>query len=411
MSRYVRTAIITSLVGFASLGTLEPANAAPPHMMMHAPIMYPGAFRPAMGTVGGLGMFGHMPGNPYALQHGIFNMERNLLGNRMYGLARSNPYYLAAALGGYGYGGYGGYGGGYGGYGGSDTPWSSNYGAIITGAPTNDSRDYIALNQAAMANSLMREDLRAKRLQNRRAAFDEMRYEAENTPSPEQIREEMRMQQLDRARNSPPNNEMATGVPLNVLLDSVQRMQARENLIGYAIPLDQEILKHINVTSGKGSNEFFKPGSLPDWVSALDNEAFAADKKRFSEDLFALGKSQLDGKVNTAKANDARKVLNNMRDNLYQLRFSMGSNDYMDGLAYLGKLNDTIDVLAKPDGKKFMDGTFAAKGETIGDLMSYMTKNGLKFGRATPGSEAYYAALYQSMAAYEIGLSKMVTKK
>ena len=194
----------------------------------------------------------------------------------------------------------------------------------------------------------------------------------------------------------------------------MQRTQARESVIGYAIPLDQETLKHINVTpsnNSKGSNEFFKPGSLPDWPLAFDNDAFTEDKKRFGEALFAMGKSQLEGKTNLAKSADARKALTSIRENLFLLRFNVSSNDYVDGLTHLTKLTDTVEVLSKPQAKKYLDGTYAAKGDTVGDLLAYMTGKGLKFARATPGSEQYYAALYQSLVTYELSLSRLVEKK
>lgn len=398
MSRFVRTAILTSMVSATCFGMIQPANA---QFRGFSPNFVAGrtqAFVRPANTVGA--GFNFNPwGSIGGLQRRYGAFERGYMGSLYGGMS---PYLLAASMGGYGGGG-----------GSIASPYSSSYGSWITAAPTNDSQDYIALNQASMSNRMMAEDLKAKKLQTRRAMFDEMRYERENTPTDEEIREEMRLQRLMRARNSPPENELVTAAPLNELLNSVQRTQARENVIGYAIPLDPEILKHINVMTldNRSSNEFFKPGSLPDWPLAFDNEVFAADKKRFSEALFTMGKSQLDGKLNLAKTGDARKALATIRENLFLLRFNISSSDYIDALGYLTKLGDTVEVLSKPEAKKFMDGTYSAKGETVGDLLAYMTGKGLKFARATPGSEPSYAALYQALVTYELSLNRLVGKK
>jgi hypothetical protein len=71
-------------------------------------------------------------------------------------------------------------------------------------------------------------------------------------------------------------------------------------------------------------------------------------------------------------------------------------------------LDNAINVLAKPGAKNFVDGAYEAKGDTVGELINYMTSKGLKFAQATPGYEPYYTAFYQKFVAYDISLSRLV---
>jgi hypothetical protein len=289
------------------------------------------------------------------------------------------------------------------------TPWSTNYGSWITPAPTNDSRDYIALNQAAYANSFMREDLRAKKLQHRRAVFDEMRYERENTPSDEELRQQQMQLSLMRARNNPPEREIWAAVPLNDLLKNIQRTQAREAVIGYSIPLDPDLVKHISVTAtadNRGSNVMFNPATMPEWPEAFSGDAFTEDKKKLEGALKTMADAQMAGK--TPASGTAKKYVAGIREKLYQNRFQVSSQDYVDGLTFITQLGDTITSLSKPGAKNYLDGTYSAKGDTVRDLVDYMTSKGLTFAKATSGSEPYYTALYQQLVTYELGLNRLV---
>ena len=158
----------------------------------------------------------------------------------------------------------------------------TNYGAAIQSANTGVLADDIAAQQASFQAAYQNTDLRERRLQLRRSAFDEALYEKMNTPSPEAVREELRKQRLERARNAPPLDEIASGEALNELLANIQRIRARGEVVGAAVPVDPELAFHINVsTTGdqRGSNEMFKPGALSRWPALLNSDEFAANKK------------------------------------------------------------------------------------------------------------------------------------
>lgn len=313
-----------------------------------------------------------------------------------------NPYYG---------GGYGGYGGGTGFQGGGATPWSSQYGAWIQPAAGYWAADDIARQQAYYQGKMQYQDTELRRLQLKRAAFDEMRYEKMNTPPPELVREESRLERLHRARNTPPREEITTGDALNELLNNIQRIQIRDGVSGAMIPLSPETVAHINVTTtgdSSGSNEFFKPNSFPDWPYAFAGTEFDDYKKRLQSDLTEMANAQFKGKVDSAKAADAKLVVNAVKARLFENRTKVTFNDYLAATEFLSKVSNTIDTLNKPGAKNFLDGTYSAKGKSVSELVEYMISKGLKFSQATAGFEPDYLSLYQQLVTYELGLSRLV---
>jgi hypothetical protein len=291
------------------------------------------------------------------------------------------------------------------------TPWSSQNGSWIQQAGSYWGQDEIARNQDYTSRFFQGQDYQHRQLQLRRAAFDEMLYEKLRTPPPEVGREELRQNRLARARNTPPLEEIASGAALNELLTNLQRVSARENVNGPAIPVDQDILGHVNVTTtgdDRGSNELFKPGGFPDWPSAFADPRFEADKKAVQGALYDLSKAQEGGKLNPAKITQAQRTVEGMRDKLYGVRFQTGFREYVDGLEFLQKLADAVGTLGKKGANNYLNGTYAAKGGTAGEVADYMIKNGLKFAKATPGAEPYYEALYQRLVSYELGINRLV---
>jgi hypothetical protein len=304
-------------------------------------------------------------------------------------------------------------GGGGGGWGSSQpaTPWSTKYGGWVQEANSGVLRDDVARQQAYFQGSMQNQDLEMRRMQLKRAAFDEMMYEKMNTPPAELVREEARLQALTRARNTPPEGEITDGSALNSLLTNISRVEAREGVRGYSIPLDPEAVKHLNVTTtgtNSGSNELFKPRQDADWPVALQTDVFAAERKKMHGELAAMVSAQLDGKVDALKANEARQTIGDIRSKLFSERFKVSFSDYSGALQGLTKLEDAVNILGKPGAKNFLDGTYAAKGNTVAELVDYMISKGLKFAPASPGFEAYYLGFYQSLVTYDISISRLV---
>jgi hypothetical protein len=306
----------------------------------------------------------------------------------------------------------------YGGWGGGGentqqiaTPWSSQHGSWIQAPTSYWTQNTIASQQATISQKMSYQDLEQRKLQLKRAAFDEMRYEKMNTPPIEVQREEARMDRLAVARNLPPREQIASGDTLNVLLNDIALIQTRGNVKGPVIPLDPETVRNLNISTtdnSSGSNEFFKPGGFPEWPFAFSSDSFNDDKKRMEADLNAMAKAQFNGKIDRAKVDSARRTVEAIKAKLFTIRTKVAFNDYVSALEFCSKLGNTIETLAKPGAKNFLDGAYAAKGDTVEQLVTYMISKGLKFCQATPGMEPNYYTFYQHLVTYDISVSRMM---
>ena len=125
------------------------------------------------------------------------------------------------------------------------------YGGYLSGAADviNAQGQFMVSTQQAY---LQREQVRQARLENRRRTFDEYLYERERRPTLEDERERARLENLRRSRNDPPVTEIWSGKALNDLLLAIQQQQAQGRR-GPRVPVDEDTLKNINVTTGANS--------------------------------------------------------------------------------------------------------------------------------------------------------------
>jgi hypothetical protein len=80
---------------------------------------------------------------------------------------------------------------------------------------------------------------------------------------------------------------------------------------------------------------------------------------------------------------------------------------YSEAKRYLNQLFDGIKALREPNVGDFAAGKFKLKGNTVSDLVDYMTRNGLQFAPAVAGEEAAYLALHRALIAYSAAANNM----
>src|SRR5438270_7028523 len=123
---------------------------------------------------------------------------------------------------------------------------------------------------------LMREQLHQNRIVTRRKNVQAYLYERAVLPTLEDERERSRLENLRRSRNDPPPTEIWSGKALNDLLVGIQKMQAQK-VQGPDVPLEEDILKHINVAGGQTSASLglFRDGGKIQWPMAFAGDDFA----------------------------------------------------------------------------------------------------------------------------------------
>jgi hypothetical protein len=307
----------------------------------------------------------------------------------------SNPY--ATSGGGYGNGYYNPYM--YGSY--------DPYGGYLRGGA-----DVINAQGRFMVNTqqayLTREQVRSEHIATRRKIFDEYLYEREKMPTAEEERQRHQLEQLNRSRNNPPVTEIWSGKALNDILADLRKLPANAPQGGQLVniqqlPLDEEALKHINVTQGTGNIGLLKNEGRVSWPVALNGPDFKEQRERINSlTQAAVRQAEFNGHVDpgtlTQLSSDVDNLQRQLRKNGGDLPFAA----YTEAKGFLNNLDDGLAALRQPDVGNYFTGKYALKAKTVPELVDHMRKQGLQFAPAVPGDEGAYVALHQALANYDL---------
>jgi hypothetical protein len=206
--------------------------------------------------------------------------------------------------------------------------------------------------------------------------------------------------------NDPPLTEIWSGEALNSLLRNAQQMAARK-VVGPNVPLDEETISKININSGRAGVNFGiikNEGKLtfPVALRALTPEKESKDLRDYLQNLTqdAFSKAKERGEVDGGTIRELERTVAGLEKMLLKNVGDMPFSDYSEGKRYINQLNDGIKALREPNIGDFAAGKMKLKGNTVGDLVDYMTRNGLQFAPAVPGEENAYVALHRWLVTF-----------
>ena len=263
---------------------------------------------------------------------------------------------------------------------------------------------------------LGRENVRSAKIDNKRKAFDEYMYEKEHTPTAEEERQRAQQQYLSRARNNPPVVEIWSGTALNTLLQDLRKNVGKADPPSpqFTMALDPEMLKHINVTSGRGNGNvgILKDGGKLTWPDALIGPEYKSERELISSLINdSLKQAEFNGKVDRGTVSQLQREVDGMGRMLRKRVDETDVNSYIDAKQFLSDLDSSITILKQPDVGSYFNGKYTLKSKNVDELVKYMTNNGLTFASSTPGDESAYNALYQAMANYDTAMQTAVSNK
>ncbi len=300
----------------------------------------------------------------------------------------------------YGYGNPGIYGGRYpNGIYGRGYGYLTGYGNALQGQATvMDAYGNLGL-QSEQAR-IMREQAEQAKLVTKRQTFDEMKYERENTESFTEKLEKNEALKIRRLINNPLPAEVTSGSAFNTLLPFLSQVAQNSHSGGPPVPLDQELLKQINVSSGiatagagvlkdggKVTWPFPLRGSMQEELDPLLQQAVnLAAQNKMTPKLY----NQITGKINT--------IFEDLRTQFH--KEEIDGSAFLEGKRFIDSLNGSVALLKSPNASKYFNGTYAARGNTVDELVLNMTTRGLKFAPAQPGNEDAYFALQSALQQY-----------
>ena len=249
--------------------------------------------------------------------------------------------------------------------------------------------------------ALLREQVRQTRLVTRRLTLEQNLQERLQTPTLQDEQERAQVQELRRSANNPTFTEILSAKPLNDLFDHARRVQ-NLGARGRLVPLDGEMLKKIHVTSGSGGNF----GLLGDdgrlnWPLVLQAADFEPERKQLDRlALAAVKQVRGNGSVETGTLADLFGSVGKLYRQLDNEVSGLTPSQYLEARRFLNQLKDALTVLRQPNAGKYANGQYAARGETVPELVRYMSRQGLRFAPAVEGDETAYVALHHALVAY-----------
>jgi hypothetical protein len=220
------------------------------------------------------------------------------------------------------------------------------------------------------------------------------------TLTPQQQRERIYQNDLKWSQSALPANEAASGTALNTLLTDVQSLQIH-GIKGPEIQIDQGLLPSLNVVvAGRSGNlGLLKQGPIH-WPEALNGTDFVSERQEVEASIPKVIDETLKGK--TVNFDDLTEPLASMHYRLAAKIVQMPPQEYIEADRLLGQLDDAVKMLRQPDAGKYFDQTYAAHGQTVSELVQYMTQHGLQFAPAVEGQEPAYEAVHQALAEYDV---------
>jgi gas vesicle protein len=338
---------------------------------------------------------------PYARMGYASMMNGGPMGGGMGGMGGMSGVLAASALSGAGYG----YSMGL-----SSIQWMQNpYQGYLQGAAdiTRSNAQYYQTIQQA---KLTRQEAHRSALQTRRAIIEEMEWEREHMPDPEKLRQQALERELAHARLSPPLTDIWTARSLNALLRNLITLQG-DGTKGPDVPLDEDIVNHINVTSGDttGNMGLLKNSADLDWPDTLQRGIFKESRENVNKLMETAYRSvtanKLPADATLADLQDSYlKMLNTYESHIKDFTPDEG----IEAQRYLNEIKDTIKALKDPNVCNLFN-EWKPKSKNVAELVRFMREKGLQFAPATEQDLAAYVALYNKLAAFDAAMPRVAS--
>jgi hypothetical protein len=247
-----------------------------------------------------------------------------------------------------------------------------------------------------------REKALQAKVDTKRKTFDEMMYEKANTPTFTEDQAKIQAMTLRRVITKPLEAEVTSGKAQNLMLPYLDQL-CRVGIQGPPISLDPDMLRSVNVTIGKEGNNIglLKDGGKLDWPLAVVGPTQEKLDPLFPKLVSGAAVGKLDLKLYTQVNKGVTTLQDELRKKFHKEEIDGGF--YLEGKRFLDSLESSMKMLRQPSAAKLLNGTYAAVGRNVPELVYNMTMKGLKFAPATPGNEAPYFALHSAMAAFAAG--------
>jgi hypothetical protein len=246
-----------------------------------------------------------------------------------------------------------------------------------------------------------REAANQAKIDTKRKAFDEAMYEKSLTPTYTEEQERVIREKTRRMMNKSTSGEIVRGDSLNVFTPFIKAL-SDQGAFGPPLPITENMLRSINIkvgtTPGAPSAGLLKNGGKLTWPIAIRGPAQKKFDKQIVDAVDQAVKGTLEQKSYASLVSQIDSMQTDLRKQYREDK--VGTTSYLAGDHFLDDLMSSLKILINPNVGKFFDGSYAARGKTVPELVEYMTGEGLTFGPATNGNEQPYFALHNAFVSY-----------
>jgi hypothetical protein len=257
---------------------------------------------------------------------------------------------------------------------------------------------------------LMRQQVKQEQLETWKKGFDYWLYYRDHMPTAEDDRQRAVQLLVRRSLNDPPVGEIYSGQSLNTILDDLKKKLTRESdFRGPPIPVEEEVLGHLNVTPTQDSGN---PGMLKNegkfqWPTALRGTQFKEDRETLTNLSPAAYEQAIRNRVDAGTLEAMSSAIKRLQDQLTDNIKELTQRDYAEARRFLRDFDDALTLLRKPNSGDYFSNK-AVKGKTIGELVQHMLNRGLRFAPALPGDEPAYTAVHRGLVVYASTLNNQL---
>jgi len=314
-----------------------------------------------------------------------------------YGGGFANPYTPGGLGGGFnsyvpGLGGYGGYG-----YGTVIPPegfFLMGTASIMKAYGTVVTADQQARILAEQANQAHIETLKKR--------FEYEMFIKANTIPYSEVQRRIFQQQRNRVQKAATPSEIVSGKSANLLMKDLETSRGKKIEL-QPIPLSDDVLKHLNVTTKNGNLGLLRNDGRLAWPPGL----IELVPKKEREEIEVLAQSLVQNAINGVVPGNVLRDLQNTVEKIDERLLNKVNelrDDYRPAKKFLEDLASARVALGEPGNAVayFNYQRWASGSKSVQELVDYMLSHGLKFAPAVQGDEFAYQALQGALATYDI---------
>jgi hypothetical protein len=251
---------------------------------------------------------------------------------------------------------------------------------------------------------ILREKANQAKLDTRVKVLQTMQYERANEYWFSDEKADIDAKRVQAAMNNPPVQEITSGRALNTLLPFLDRL-ATKGTGGGPVPIDPELLRSINTTSGAdaGNAGLLREVNNLQWPVAT----LGPNQQKLDEMLKKATYDGTSGPVSPLTISQLNKQTELLAQEVKQKFFKseIDTGDYLQANRFLDRVRQANRALSQPDITRMLAGAMGPRGDTVDAVVQSMASRGLSFAAAQPGQEGAYIALHRAFVNYGLNTS------